>query len=307
VIEVRDVTRRFGAFTALSHASFVVRSGEIVALLGPNGAGKTTASRIIAGILAPTEGDAIVDGISVREDPDRVRARIGLVTDSPSLYERMTLRAYLTYFARLYDLPAPGPRIAELADLMGLAPNIDQRLASFSRGMKQKAAIARALVHEPPVLLLDEPATALDPEMTQTLRGLIVSLRAQHRAILLCTHDLDEAQRISDRVVIVDRGRIVREGATEELRSAGRPSFRAEIVADETAARAALASADIAVDGVTRSNGNLELRWTAADPAETNTRALRALLDAGAKVITVSSETRSLEDAYLEIIKESRQ
>ena len=307
MIEVRDVTRRFGSFTALSHASFVVRSGEIVALLGPNGAGKTTASRIIAGILAPTEGDANVDGISVRKDPGRVRSRIGLVTDSPSLYERMTLCAYLTYFARLYDLPAPRPRIAELAELMGLAPNIDQRLASFSRGMKQKAAIARALVHEPRVLLLDEPATALDPEMTQTLRGLIVSLRAQHRAILLCTHDLDEAQRISDRVVIVDRGRIVREGATEELRSTGRPSFRAEIVAEETAARAALASAGIAVDGVTRSNGQLELRWTTTDPAETNTRALKALLDSGAQVISVSSETRSLEDAYLAIIKESRQ
>jgi len=307
VIEVRDVTRRFGSFAALSHASFVVRSGEIVALLGPNGAGKTTASRIIAGILAPTEGDAVVDGISVRADPDLVRARIGLVTDSPSLYERMTLRAYLTYFARLYDVPRPAPRVAELAELMGLSPNLDGKLAAFSRGMKQKTAIARALIHEPPVLLLDEPATALDPEMTQTLRELIVSLRAQHRAILLCTHDLDEAQRISDRVVIVDRGRIVREGATQELRSAGRPSFRAEVVADEAAARAALMSAGIVVDGVTRSDGGLELRWTTADPAELNTRALRALLDAGVKVITVNAETRSLEDAYLAIIKESRQ
>ena len=307
MIEVRDVTRRFGSFTALSHASFVVRSGEIVALLGPNGAGKTTASRIIAGILAPTEGDAIVDGLSVREAPDRVRARIGLVTDSPSLYERMTLRAYLTYFAGLYDIASPGARIAELVELMGLTGDLDQKLAAFSRGMKQKAAIARALIHEPPVLLLDEPAIALDPEMTQTLRELIVSLRAQHRAILLCTHDLDEAQRISDRVVIVDRGRIVREGATQELRSAGKPSYRAEVVADEAAARAALASAGVAVDVLSGSNGQLELRWTAADPAATNTRALRALLDAGARIISLNAETRSLEDAYLAIIKESRQ
>jgi ABC-2 type transport system ATP-binding protein len=307
VIEVRDVTRRFGSFTALSHASFVVRGGEIVALLGPNGAGKTTASRIIAGILAPTEGDAIVDGLSVREHADRVRARIGLVTDSPSLYERMTLRAYLTYFARLYDVASPAPRVAELVELMGLTASLDRKLAAFSRGMKQKAAIARALIHEPPVLLLDEPATALDPEMTQTLRELIVSLRAQHRAILLCTHDLDEAQRISDRVVIVDRGRIVREGATQELRSGGRPSFRAEIVADEATARAALESAGIELDGVSRSNGHLELRWTTEDAPATNTRALRALLDAGAKVVTVNAETRSLEDAYLTIIKESRQ
>jgi ABC-2 type transport system ATP-binding protein len=306
VIEVRDVTRRFGSFTALSHASFVVRSGEIVALLGPNGAGKTTASRVIAGILAPTEGDAIVDGLSVRTDADAVRARCGLVTDAPALYERMSLRSYLTYFARMYDVPSPAPRIAELVELMGLTAVLDRKLAAFSRGMKQKAAIARALVHEPPVLLLDEPATSVDPEMAQTLRELIVSLRAQHRAILLCTHDLDEAQRISDRVVIVDRGRIVREGPTDELRSGGRPSFRAELIGDESAVRTALASAGVTVDGISVSNGRLEARWSTHDPAESNTRALRALLDAGARVISVSAETRSLEDAYLAIIKESR-
>ena len=307
MIEVRDVTRRFGSFTALSGASFVVRSGEIVALLGPNGAGKTTASRIIAGILAPTEGEAVVDGVSVREHPNTVRARCGLVTDSPALYERMTLRRYLTYFARLYDVSAPGRRIADLVELMGLTAVLDKKLAAFSRGMKQKAAIARALVHEPPVLLLDEPATALDPEMTQTLRELIVSLRAQHRAILLCTHDLDEAQRISDRVVIVDRGRIVREGATEELRSAGRPSFRAELVGGEVAVRAALDSAGVTIEALSAGTERLEVRWSTDDPAESNTRALRALLDAGARVISVNAETRSLEDAYLAIIKESRQ
>ena len=307
MIEVRDVTRRFGSFNALSHASFVVRSGEIVALLGPNGAGKTTASRIIAGILAPTAGDAVVDGLSVREDAPRVRARCGLVTDSPALYERMSLRSYLTYFARLYDVMSPGPRIARLVELMGLTDVLDRKLAAFSRGMKQKAAIARALVHEPPVLLLDEPATALDPEMSQTLRELIVSLRAQDRAILLCTHDLDEAQRISDRVVIVDRGRIVREGPTDELRSAGRPSFRAELVADEAAVRAALRTAGVTIGDLSAANGRLELRWTTDDPAENNTRALRALLDAGVRVISVNAETRSLEDAYLAIIKESRQ
>jgi ABC-2 type transport system ATP-binding protein len=307
VIEVRDVTRRFGSFTALSHASFVVRSGEIVALLGPNGAGKTTASRIIAGILRPTEGDAVVDGLSVRSDPDQVRARCGLVTDSPALYERMSLRSYLTYFAQLYDVARPAPRVAALAELMGLTAVLDKKLAAFSRGMKQKAAIARALVHEPAILLLDEPATALDPEMTQTLRELIISLRAQHRAILLCTHDLDEAQRISDRVVIVDRGRIVREGPTDELRAAGRPSFRAEVVGDEGTVRATLLSAGVAVELVSPSTAGLEVRWSTDDPAETNTRVLRALLDAGARVISVNAETRSLEDAYLAIIRESRQ
>src|SRR5437868_8136035 len=196
----------------------------------------------------------------------------------------MSLRSYLTYFARLYDVPNPGPRIAQLVELMGLSAVLDTKLAAFSRGMKQKAAIARALVHEPPVLLLDEPATALDPEMTQTLRELIVSLRAQHRAILLCTHDLDEAQRISDRVVIVDRGRIVREAPTGELRPGGRPAFRAEPVADEAAGRAPPGSAGVAPEPLSAQDGRLEVRWAADDPAETNTRALRGLLDAGVRV-----------------------
>jgi len=306
MIEVRDVSRRFGSFTALAHTSFVVSSGEIVALLGPNGAGKTTASRIIAGILRPTTGDAIVDGLSVRADPNGVRARCGLVTDSPSLYERMSLRSYLMFFARMYDVGKPAARVAALVELMGLTPVLDQKLAAFSRGMKQKTAIARALVHEPAVLLLDEPATALDPEMTQTLRELIVSLRAQHRAILLCTHDLDEAQRISDRVIILDRGQIVREGPTEELRSAGRPSFRAEVVTDEATLRTALASAGVTIEGLSASPGRLEVRWSTTDAAEANTRALRALLDSGARIISVNAEARSLEEAYLAIIKESR-
>ena len=306
VIELHAVTRRFGALTALSGVSFSVAQGEIVALLGPNGAGKTTATRIIAGILAPTEGDATVDGLSVRTDADRVRTRCGMVTDSPSLYEWMTLRSYLTYFAALYDVADPRPRVAAMAELMGLTAAIDRKLGAYSRGMKQKAAIARALIHEPPVLLLDEPATALDPEMAQTLRDLIRSLRAQHRAILLCTHDLDEAQRLADRVVIVDRGRIVRAGVTAELRTVGRPSFRAVVQAASATARGALAGAGIEVQGLTEAGDRLEIRWTTDDPAGANTRALGALIAAGARIISLEPEERSLEDAYLAIIKEGR-
>ena len=221
MIDVRHVTRRFDGVTALEDASFEVRSGEIVALLGPNGAGKTTASRIIGGILAPSEGDVLVDAVSVRQDPNTVRARCGFVTDQQSLYERMPLSAYLEFFARLYDVSAPGARAVELARLLGLDDVLGKRLGAFSRGMRQKVAIARALVHDPPVLLLDEPATALDPEMAQTLRSFIVSLRARHRAILLTTHDLDEAQRIADRVVVLYKGRVIRIGATSEIRAVG--------------------------------------------------------------------------------------
>jgi ABC-2 type transport system ATP-binding protein len=306
MIDVRDVTRRFDGLVALSHASFRVEPGEIVALLGPNGAGKTTASRIIGGILVPSEGDVLVDGISVRGDANAVRARCGFVTDQPSLYERMPLGSYLAFFARLYDVHAADDRAIELAKLLGLDDVLGTKLGAFSRGMRQKVAIARALVHDPPVLLLDEPATALDPEMSRTLRSFIVSLRARHRAILLTTHDLDEAQRIADRVVVLYKGRVVRVGATAEIRAAGRPRYTVTFAGDAEVARLALARAGVQAEPAESPDGLMALRFDTDDPRGTNTAVLRSLLDADVRVITLSSEERSLEEAYLAILKDVR-
>ena len=305
VIDVRAISRRFGPLTALDHVSFNVQPGEIVALLGPNGAGKTTASRIIAGILAPSEGDVVVDGISVRTDPTAVRRRSGFVTDQPAVYDRMPLRAYLDFFCRLYDVADPARRVSELALLLGLADRLDARLGTFSRGMKQKVAIARGLVHDPPVLLLDEPATALDPETARMLRSFIVSLRARHRAILLCTHDLDEAQRIADRVVVVYKGRVARAGTTDEVRAAERPSYLVTFIGESESARTALARAGVTAE-VARANGHAGLRFTPDDAAITNPAALRALLDAGVTVLTLTREDRSLEDAYFSIVAQAK-
>jgi ABC-2 type transport system ATP-binding protein len=306
VIDVQHLTRHFDGTRALEGVSFQVHPDEIVALLGPNGAGKTTASRIIGGILAPSEGDVLVDGISVRKDANQVRARCGFVTDQPSLYERMPLRRYLGFFARLYDVAHPDVRAAELAKLLGLDDVLDRKLATFSRGMRQKVAIARALVHDPPVLLLDEPATALDPEMSQMLRGFIISLRARHRAILLTTHDLDEAQRIADRVVVLFKGKVVRVGATADVRAAGRPSYTVAFAGDPAVAQEALRRAGIEFEGASARDGLNALRFAADEPATINPAALRALLDAGVRVVTLAAEERSLEDAYLSILAEAR-
>ena len=302
VIDVRDISRSFGRINALSDASFQVQRGEIVALLGPNGAGKTTATRIIAAILAPSEGDVLVDGVSVRLRPNDVRGRCGLVGDQPGLYERMTLRSYLGFFAGLYEVPKPWPRIEELARFLGLSDVLDRRVGTYSRGMKQKAAIARALLPDPPVLLLDEPTAALDPEMTKTLRELIVGLRAQHRAILLCTHDLDEAQRIADRVVILDRGRVVKVARTTELRAGARPTYVVEVAGAAEPAIAALRAIGVEAAATTE-NGLARLRYETDDAARDNPRVLRSLLDAQLRVVTLSAETRSLEEAYFETIR----
>ena len=306
MIDVRDVSRSFGRLVALDHVSFRVEPGEIVALLGPNGAGKTTASRIIAGILAPSQGEVLVDGISVTTDPGSVRVRCGMVTDQPSLYERMTLRAYLTFFGHLYDVAAADRRTEELAELLGLSDRLDVRLGAFSRGMKQKVAIARGLVHDPPVLLLDEPATALDPETARSLRAFIVSLRARHRAILLCTHDLDEAQRIADRVIVLYRGRVVRSGLTLDLRAEAHPRFVVAFTGDAASARDALARAGVSGQPAKAENGYNALRFDTDEPGTTNPAVLRALLDSGVHVITLAREERSLEDAYFAIVAEAQ-
>ena len=302
---MRDISRRFGSLVALDHVSLRVEPGEIVALLGPNGAGKTTASRIIAGILAPSEGDVIVDGVSVREDPNAVRRSCGMVTDQPSLYERMTLRSYLAFFGSLYELESPGKRAMELAVMLGLADRLDTRLGTFSRGMKQKVAIARGLVHDPPVLLLDEPATALDPETARSLRAFIVSLRGRHRAILLCTHDLDEAQRIADRVVVLYKGHVAREGTTESLRSVERPTFVATFEGDEARAIAALGRIGVVAQHADQ-NGTPALRFAADDAVATNPAVLRALLGEGIGVLTLVREERTLEEAYFAIVSQAR-
>ena len=301
---MRGISRRFGSVLALDDVSFHVEPGEIVALLGPNGAGKTTASRIIAGILAPSSGDVTVDGLSVTQAPNEVRRKTGMVTDSPSLYERMTLRAYLAFFAALYEIEHAARRVNELAVMMGLADRLDARLGSFSRGMKQKVAIARGLVHDPPVLLLDEPATALDPETARSLRTFIISLRARHRAILLCTHDLDEAQRIADRVVVLYRGRVAREGTTDALRAVDKPTFVVTFEGDEAKAREALLRVGVEATRAT-SNGTAALRFSADRAGETNPAVLRALLDDGLRVLTLVREERSLEEAYFAIVSQA--
>src|SRR5436309_9427806 len=222
MIEARNLTRRFGTFTAVSQLSLSVPKGFILALLGPNGAGKTTTVRMLAGLLAPTEGEAVVAGYNVRQQPDAVRACVGLVTDVPGLFEQMVLPAYLDFFGSIYGIPAPErkKRIDELIAFFDLDAHRKEKMVGFSKGMKQKVALARALLHEPAVLFLDEPTSGLDPLAARAVRELIVSLKHASRSIVLCTHDLDEAERLADIVAILRHGRVVACDASAALRAA---------------------------------------------------------------------------------------
>jgi ABC-2 type transport system ATP-binding protein len=306
MIEARSLTRRFGAFTAVDDVTFTVPDGALMALLGPNGAGKTTTVRMLAGLIAPSVGDATVSGFDVRADPTAVRARAGLVTDTPGLYEQMSLPAYLDFFGVLYGVPQPTRqrRIDELIAFFELGDHRRERMVGFSKGMKQKVALARALLHEPTALFLDEPTSGLDPLAARAVRDLITNLKHSSRSIVLCTHDLDEAERLADIVAIMSGGRIVALDAPAALRARTSPEATVRIALAEPFARGqailagvagALPCEDAQASGA---QGGDMLAYRAARPTEVNPQVIERLVAAGARIVTVSSETRSLEDVY---------
>jgi ABC-2 type transport system ATP-binding protein len=314
MIETYGLTRRFGTFTAVSQVSLRVPDGTILALLGPNGAGKTTTIRMLSGLLAPTEGDATVAGYKIRREPDAVRACVGLVTDTPGLFEQMKVPAYLDFFGSIYGLPAAERtrRINELLEFFDLAEHRNEKMAGFSKGMKQKVALARALIHEPAVLFLDEPTSGLDPLATRAVRELIVGLKQSSRSIILCTHDLDEAERLADEVAIIRQGRIVAHDTPAALRRqvTGETLVMIEFADECPLPLEALAT----IDGVNTPHfrektatgslssvtqpGALLLEYHTPRPKVVNPQVLSRLIGAGAQVVSVTSETSSLEDVY---------
>jgi ABC-2 type transport system ATP-binding protein len=314
LIETYDLTRRFGTFTAVSQVSLHVPDGAILALLGPNGAGKTTTIRMLSGLLAPTEGNATVAGYDIRREADAVRACVGLVTDVPGLFEQMKAPAYLDFFGSIYGLSTSERmhRIDELLEFFDLTTHRDEKMAGFSKGMKQKVALARALIHEPAVLFLDEPTSGLDPLAARSVRELIVGFKRSNRSIILCTHDLDEAERLADQVAIIRQGHIVALDTPSRLRkqATGETTVQIEFVDACPLSLEELATIDGvhnphlrekkatgSLTTVTQSPGSI-LEYLTPQPKITNPQMLSRLITAGAQIVTVTCETRSLEDVY---------
>jgi ABC-2 type transport system ATP-binding protein/sodium transport system ATP-binding protein len=225
MIEVEQLTKRFPLAggrerVAVNALSFSVAAGEVYGLLGPNGAGKTTTLRMLLGLLRPTSGRSTVAGYPSTEFPDEVKRRVGLVSASAGLYQWLSVREMLLFFADLYGV-APAAANAEmgrLSSLLGLTGFLDQRCVTLSTGQKQRVNLARALIHNPPVLLLDEPTLGLDVLGSQMVREYILHLRAEGKAVILTTHRLDEAERVCTRLGLLHQGRLVSEGTLDELR-----------------------------------------------------------------------------------------
>lgn len=300
IIQTDSLVRRFNGITAVDGLTFNVQRGEVFGFLGHNGAGKTTTIRLLNGVLTPTAGSARVLGYDPAAEGPALRRQTGVLTESPSLDERLTARENLSIYAALYDVPEDriDARVNELLEQFDLTARADDKVGGYSKGMRQRLALARALVHEPQLLFLDEPTAGLDPVATKQVHDLILRLtRAEGRTVFLTTHNLVEAQRLCDRVVVLERGQVLAMGTPAELSHRYAHAQRIQVeVSPETAAEAlALLDATPGLVDVTRVNTTVSFSGARRDDIP---EIIARLAGAGVRIYSVTPEEPSLEDVY---------
>ena len=301
VIETDRLKRVFGDRTAVDELTLTVDAGEILGLLGPNGAGKTTTIRMLAGIIAPTSGHAMVAGIRPDQEPERLHEAIGLLPETPGFYERLSAKRNLQYFAGFYPSIDSQTQIEKYLRLIGLWERQSDRVTSFSKGMKQRLALARALLHEPKVLFLDEPTAGLDPEVASEFRKLISNLSEAGRTIFLSTHNLAEAEQLCDRIAVVHTRLVALDTADNLRRRQFQRSIivRLESVSDElleTVKQFAF------VLDAKRQKERLTVRLEDSD--RDRPELVSRIVEAGGRVLEIFEEQRSLEEVYLSLVQE---
>ncbi len=302
-IETDRLSRAFGSRLAVEELTLAIPRGTVFGFLGPNGAGKTTTVRLLTGLIAPTGGTAVVAGHRLGVADEAIRRSVGLLTESPGLYDRLSALQNLIFFGRLYGLATGRARdqARRYLHLMGLWERRDDPVGGFSKGMRQKLAIARALLHEPAVIFLDEPSVGLDPEAARTVRGIIKELRAEGRTIFLTTHNLPEADELCD-LIGVFRTRLLRLDTPANLRAALFGHGTLVRLAGEAGAWLPAARALPFVRDIAAENG--ALRVTLDDPDAHNPALVQTLVAAGAPIRYVEPITASLEEVYLELVNE---
>ncbi|GAB4417869.1 MAG: ABC transporter ATP-binding protein [Anaerolineae bacterium] len=302
MIQATHLTKEFGEFTAVKNVSLDVPEGEVLALLGPNGAGKTTTVRMLGAILKPTYGSARIAGYDTVTDAKAVRRVIGLLTEFPGLYLRMKGLDYLAFFGELQGVPKPiiRQRSEELLKRFELWEARDKSVGTYSKGMKQKLTLVRAMLHDPLVLFLDEPTSAMDPHSAKLVRDSIANLRQEKRTIVLCTHNLAEAEQLADRIAIIRRGQIIAQGTPAELkqRLLGDPLMEIRLAAPLNGLVSHLQER-VNIVG----HGQDWIRYTVPDPTQFNPTLLNELAHQDIPIITLSEVSRSLEEVYLRIVE----
>lgn len=304
MIETYQLTKMFDEFNAVTNVTLTVGTGEVLALLGPNGAGKTTTVRMMTSILAPTSGWARVAGFDIVKEPEKVRSHVGVLTEQHGLYERMKGLEYLDFFGETYrlDKATRRQRARDLMIRFGLEDAMMRRVGDYSKGMKQKLALVRAMLHNPPVLLLDEPTSAMDPQSAKQVRDAIIELqRDEARTFLITTHNLNEAQVLANRIAIIRHGRIIANGSFEELSR----QFAGDTVMELRAGSALNGFAETLSQWVTvNETGTDWLRYTVKDTATVNPQIIKHAVHTGVDVVSLTPLTRSLEDIYLQVVQE---
>ncbi len=305
-IEVINLTKRFKSTLAVEDLSFEVGSGEIFGLLGPNGSGKTTTIRMLSCLISPTGGVARVNGYDVVSDAVKVRGSVGVLTESPSLYERLSAIENMEFFSEAYGLKGASKdsRIREVLEFFELWDRRNERVGTYSKGMKQKLAIARSIVHRPAVVFLDEPTSGLDPKAAKDIRELMERLSKQEkRTILLCTHNMEDAERLCDRVMILRKGKSVATGSLEVLRGLlkAKPILEVKLMEVSAGVVGSLKRFEKVLK-FTEYDHNLSLELD--DPDESVPEVVKRIVDAGGRILSVNLNRSSLEDTYLELLKE---
>ena len=305
MIETRDLSKQFGDFWAVDGISLDIKPGQILALLGQNGAGKTTTVRMLTALLSPTRGWARVAGYDVMKHGRAVRSAVGVLTEQHGLYMRMTADEYLNFFGQMYRLSPEfrNTRSLDLMDYFGLAEVAHRRIGEYSKGMRQKLALARALLHDPAVLLLDEPTSAMDPESARLVRNEIARLKSSKRTIVICTHNLAEAEELADIIAVVYRGRLLIMGTLEELKNKvlGAPEYEVKLSGPWDAGQLRLP------EGMELLSRKPEgLRFKVNHPETANPQLISSLVSSAASVVSIQEGPRSLEQVYLKVMAESR-
>ncbi len=323
-IRARHLWQRFGAFDVLRDVSFEVAHGEIFGFIGPNGAGKTTTIRVMTTLLEPTAGRVEIDGLDVTVDADAVRKRIGYMPDHAGVYDRVSVREYLEFFADAYDVMGPQAVVDAVMELTDLKKLQEKLVATMSKGMKQRLQLARTLLHDPKVLILDEPASDLDPRARIEMRDLIVELRKMGKTIFLSSHILTELADVCTSVAILERGALVVAGPIQEIadrlerarhgdgaQAGGSPhpyvaqvprkSVKVRVLGDPELARGILANAAFVHGALPAAAGTLVVSYSGDERVLADI--VRALVQGGVPVIGVEPERNELERIFLEVTK----
>ncbi|MBM4240062.1 MAG: ABC transporter ATP-binding protein [Euryarchaeota archaeon] len=301
IIETSGITKIFDGRVAVDDLNIKVKKGEVLGFLGPNGAGKTTTIRILSGIISPTKGSATVAGFRTDEDAEKLHEIIGLLTETPGFYERLSAKRNLEFFAKFYSNIDVDFQVNKYLKLMELWDRRDDKVGNFSKGMKQRLALARALIHEPEIVFLDEPTAGLDPEVSIEVHKLIIKLKEEKRTVFLCTHNLEEAELLSDRIALFKTNLVALDTASN-LRN---QLFKREVIIEmESVDNKIIEAVETLnfVQGVNKEDKQLVIELTEFDKNRPDL--VESIIKAGGRIQSVFERKHSVEEIYMTLIKE---